>query len=72
MKGKFFLLMAILLALVAVLAQFWPLDRTPPEVQIQPAPGGSQVVVTWSDVGLTPLIEAVPGWLDAGRHDCGD
>lgn len=39
MKGKGFLLAAILLALIAVLAQFWPLDRTPPEVQIQPAPG---------------------------------
>lgn len=39
MKGKFFLFLAILLALIAVLAQFWPLDRTPPEVQIQPAPG---------------------------------
>lgn len=39
MRGKFFLFLAILLALVAVLAQFWPLDRTPPEVQIQPAPG---------------------------------
>ena len=39
MRGKVFLLMAILLALVAVLAQFWPLDRTPPEVQIQPTPG---------------------------------
>ena len=39
MRGKVFLLMAILLALVAVLAQFWPLDHTPPEVQIQPAPG---------------------------------
>ena len=39
MRGKVFLLLSILLALVAVLAQFWPLDRTPPEVQIQPAPG---------------------------------
>ncbi len=39
MKGKVFLLMALLLALVAVLAQFWPLDRTPPVVQIQPSPG---------------------------------
>jgi len=39
MRGKVFLLVAILLALVAVLAQYWPLDRTPPEIQIQPAPG---------------------------------
>jgi len=39
MKGKVFLLAAILLALVAVLGQYWPLDRTPPEVLIQPAPG---------------------------------
>ena len=39
MRGKIFLLLAILMALVAVLAQFWPLDRTPPEVLIQPAPG---------------------------------
>lgn len=40
--------------------------------QIQPAPVGSQVVVTWSDVGLTPLVESVPGWLDAGLRGCGD
>ncbi len=39
MRGRLFLLLAILLALVAVLAQFWPLDRTSPEVLIQPAPG---------------------------------
>ena len=39
MKGRFFLLLAILLALVAVAAQFWPFDRTPPEVRIQPLPG---------------------------------
>ena len=39
MRGKVFLLAAILLALAAVLAQYWPLDRTPPEIQIQPAPG---------------------------------
>lgn len=39
MKGKVFLILAIFLALVAVLAQFWPFDHTPPEVQIQPAPG---------------------------------
>ena len=39
MKGKVFLIAAILLALVAVLAQFWPFDRTAPEVAIQPAPG---------------------------------
>ncbi len=39
MKGKFFLFLAILLALVAVLAHFWPFDRTPPEVRIQPSPG---------------------------------
>ncbi len=39
MRGKVFLFLAILLAVVAVLAQFWPFDRTPPDVQIQPAPG---------------------------------
>ncbi len=39
MRGKIFLLLALLSALVAVLAHVWPLDRTSPEVQIQPPPG---------------------------------
>ena len=39
MRGKVFLLLALLFALIAVLAQYWPLDRTPPDVQIQPPPG---------------------------------
>ncbi len=39
MKGKFYLALAIGFALVAALAWFWPIDRTPPSVQIQPAPG---------------------------------
>jgi len=39
MRGKVFLLLALLFAIIAVLAQYWPLDRTPPQVQIQPAPG---------------------------------
>jgi sugar lactone lactonase YvrE len=74
MKGKFFLLMAILLALVAVLAQFWPLDRTPPEVQIQPAPGkynekievtlstepGADLFIALGDQQPMPYVAPVP------------
>lgn len=50
MKGKVFLFLALLLALAAILAQFWPLDRTPPEVRIQPPPGkyNEEVQVTLS------------------------
>jgi len=39
MRGKVFLFLAILLALLAILSRFWPFDHTPPEVKIQPAPG---------------------------------
>ncbi|UCG37984.1 MAG: chitobiase/beta-hexosaminidase C-terminal domain-containing protein [bacterium] len=39
MRGKALLFLAVVLALVALLAYFWPLDRTPPEVAIEPAPG---------------------------------
>lgn len=39
MRGKVFLFLAILLAVVAVVARFFPFDRTPPAVSIQPPPG---------------------------------
>jgi sugar lactone lactonase YvrE len=39
MKRRIYLVLAILLAIVAVLAQFFPFDRSAPEVAIQPEPG---------------------------------
>ncbi|TNF49651.1 hypothetical protein EP232_01270 [bacterium] len=39
MRGKILLFLVLLFALIAVLAQFYPFDRTPPEVSIQPPPG---------------------------------
>jgi sugar lactone lactonase YvrE len=39
MKGKIFLVFAFLFTAVAVAAQFWPPERKPPSVTIQPVPG---------------------------------
>ena len=39
MRGKAFLLLAIVLAIVAVAARFYPFDKTPPSVSVQPVPG---------------------------------
>jgi len=50
MKGKVFLFSAILLALIALLAQFFPFDKTPPAVKIQPAPGNYNEII---DVSIT-------------------
>ncbi|UCF30726.1 MAG: chitobiase/beta-hexosaminidase C-terminal domain-containing protein [bacterium] len=46
MKGKVFLIIAVLFAIVAVLARFYPFDRTPPSVSISPAPGPYNEIVT--------------------------
>ncbi|MDF1534907.1 MAG: chitobiase/beta-hexosaminidase C-terminal domain-containing protein [bacterium] len=46
MKGKSYLSLAILFALLAVLAWLWPIDRTPPQVQIQPVPGKYHEVIS--------------------------
>lgn len=45
MRGKFFLFLAILFAIVAVMAWFYPFDRTPPSVSISPNPGTYDEVV---------------------------
>jgi len=39
MRGKILLILFLLFALIAVLAQFYPFDRTPPFVSIEPPPG---------------------------------
>ncbi|HDL52634.1 MAG TPA: hypothetical protein ENH32_01520 [Proteobacteria bacterium] len=39
MRGKVFLFLAIILAVVAVAVRFFPFDKTPPTVSIHPAPG---------------------------------
>lgn len=39
MKGRVFLLLAIILALVAGLSRFYPFDKSPPEVTLEPVPG---------------------------------
>jgi len=38
-KGKIFLFLAIILAIVAGLSRFYPFDKTPPEVTLEPRPG---------------------------------
>lgn len=37
---------------------------------VLPASGGSQVLVTWTDPSLTPLIDAVPAWLNSTAGGC--
>ena len=41
MKGKAYLALAVTFAAVAVLAHFWPPERTPPSVTIQPVQGNT-------------------------------
>jgi hypothetical protein len=59
MKGKHYLVLAILFALLATLAWLWPIDKTPPSVQIQPAPGKYHEVISValsSDPGVSLFI----------------
>lgn len=50
MKGKAYLALTVTFAAVAVLAHFWPPERTPPSVTIQPVPGkyGEPIRVSFS------------------------
>ena len=45
MKGKFFLFLAVLFAIVALLAKFYPFDRAPAQVSISPEPGAYNEVI---------------------------
>jgi len=56
MKGKILLILVLLFALIAVLAQFYPFDKTPPSVSIEPPPGTYNEAI---DLIITPEKGAV-------------
>ena len=56
MKGRIFLFLAIILAIVAGLSRLYPFNRTPPEVTLEPRPGtyGEEIsVALFSEKGAT-------------------
>jgi len=55
-KGRIFLFLAIILAIVAGLSRLYPFNRTPPEVTLEPRPGtyGEEIsVALFSEKGAT-------------------